>query len=129
MAILSPSNVGDIFVCNFLRPTLRRCCIDLSSCIYIEGRVAVQLVSNTTLLVSLGLLKSPNEKCSHEGKMKITGEFWHKVSVSFSPGYQLTSSRLLVVWGLMLLFASWPFRRILIAGTLSQVRLGTLFSP
>lgn len=49
------------------------------------------------------------------------GEYWEpQHSVNFFPLYQFLSSALLTVWRLMLLFASYPFKRLMIQGSLDQ---------
>lgn len=50
-----------------------------------------------------------------------TGEYWEPDhEVNFFALYQFLASGLLTFWRLMLLFASYPFRRLMIHGSLDQ---------
>jgi hypothetical protein len=72
-------------------------------------------------LVNLDLLKDPStEYCPSYGRTRILSQHWNLVEVNFFPQYEFTSSGLLALWSLMLLFTSYPFKRLLITGNLNQ---------
>lgn len=91
-----------------------------------ELHVNTSLFADTKPLIDLRVLgqrgSSSCASSSYNGNGGIyTGEYWEpRHSVNFFPLYQFLSSALLTVWGLMLLFASYPLKRLMIRGSLDQ---------
>jgi hypothetical protein len=76
------------------------------------------LIIDPTPLTDLGLL--PDAQSNPSGLVEAQGFVWRLWPVLSFPYYQYTCSGLLIFWAIMLFFASWSHKWLLLAGTINQ---------
>ena len=81
------------------------------------------LIIDKQPMIDLGLLAanaSSFEQCSQPQPWKYRGTIVAYWQVSTWPAYELAAALLLIIWGGLLAFASWPFKELVFRGTVEH---------
>jgi hypothetical protein len=82
-------------------------------------QVNLNMFDDPKSVMDLGILKDPAGTCDGTGG-RFNGEFWASNVQTFWPAYQFSSSCLMASWGLLLMCAAYPWKEIIITGSLDQ---------
>ena len=87
---------------------------------YLSGNPG--LIEDTQPMIDLGLLVAnvSSEQCSQSQPWRYSGTIVAYWQVSTWPTYELAAALLLILWGVLLAFASWPFSELVFRGTVEH---------